>query len=191
MRRSSFGSRGMHDHQVIGAKILPFPPGGRHNRRPGRLWDSLALLPLLDSPVTLLNGLSKLSHGIPVAKNIIDIGGLHTPDTATDELSVQGRTDHPVTRKGRKRTICPMGRGKTDADFLDEFCERTRSARITAGFNDLKEFALLMGIAPDTYLRYETRTPLPHRYIPKFLRLTGVSADVLFTGRRIEQRKIG
>lgn len=95
-----------------------------------------------------------------------------------------------MTPIGRQKTICPMGRGPTKADFKADFCRRVQSARIAAGYNEVREFAGLMGIPFDTYARYENRTLLPHRHIPRFLELTGVSADVLFTGRRSEpQRK--
>ena len=84
-----------------------------------------------------------------------------------------------------------MGRGTTNADFVEDFCRRTKAAREMAGFDDRDDFARRMGIEKDTYFRYETRTPLPHRYIPRFLELTGADAQVLFTGRREIQRKTG
>lgn len=84
-----------------------------------------------------------------------------------------------------------MGRGTTSADFVEDFCRRIKAAREMAGFNDRDEFADKMGIARDTYFRYESRTPLPHRYIPKFLELTGADAQILFTGRRELHKKTG
>lgn len=84
-----------------------------------------------------------------------------------------------------------MGRGTTTADFVEDFCRRVRAAREMAGYSDRDAFAKLMGIEKDTYFRYESRTPLPHRYIPRFLELTGADAQILFTGSRKEQKKVG
>lgn len=77
-----------------------------------------------------------------------------------------------------------MGRGTTSTDFVEDFCRRVKAAREMAGYADRDQFARLMGIEKDTYFRYETRTPLPHRYIPRFLELTGADAQVLFTGTK-------
>ncbi len=84
-----------------------------------------------------------------------------------------------------------MGRGTTNSDFVEDFCRRVKAAREMAGFDDRDAFAKKMGIVPDTYSRYEQRTPLPHRYIPKFLELTGADAQILFTGKRELHRRTG
>lgn len=85
-----------------------------------------------------------------------------------------------------------MGRGRTSPKVVDSICERTRAARLMAGYSDIDRFAKLMGIKLDTYQRYEARTPLPHRYFPRFVELTGADLNVLLTGHAHGQlRKSG
>jgi transcriptional regulator with XRE-family HTH domain len=43
-----------------------------------------------------------------------------------------------------------------------------------------KQMAKALSISRENYKKYETRTPLPHRYIEQFCIITGVSADELF-----------
>ncbi len=78
------------------------------------------------------------------------------------------------------------------------FIRRTKQAR-EARFTQ-NEICKLLELDQGTWKQYETRTPLPHRYIPKFCVATGVSADWLLTGdgegvpeipRRLEKRTRG
>lgn len=179
----------VHRKQLLGAELLAFPPGGRDHLGPRIERDAFALAPLLDSPVTAANGLRHLGERTPDFENVGDRA--HDRDNASDELSESSRITYPVTKTRRKRTICPMGRGTTNADFVEDFCRRVRAAREMAGYADRDAFAKLMGIEKDTYFRYESRTPLPHRYIPRFLELTGADAQILFTGKRELHRKTG
>jgi hypothetical protein len=61
------------------------------------------------------------------------------------------------------------------------FIGRTRLARL-ARFNTQKPILIILGIDQGTYKQYEKRTPLPHRFIPKFCAATGVDIDWLLTG---------
>lgn len=186
--------RGVQSKKVVSAELLPFRPRRRDDCGPGPVRDATTLLPFLDVPVRFPDRIGELRNGGPPVEQGIQMikgCGLHTAEYDTDELSNQGRTTRPVTKQGHQRTICPMGRGVSKGDFIKDFCDRVRSARITAGYNDPKEFAKLMEIEYDTYLRYESRTLLPHRYIEKFLKLTDADARILFSGRRPEQRKTG
>ena len=61
-----------------------------------------------------------------------------------------------------------------------QFVRNTRNARIRAGFNDAKEFARLLGVPYHSYSKYETRTPLPHFFIPLFSQLTRTSIKSMF-----------
>lgn len=58
-----------------------------------------------------------------------------------------------------------------------------------AGYKDQEEFARKMGIKPDTYARYESRTPLPHRYFTRFVELTGADLNIVLTGHRFGEMK--
>lgn len=68
-------------------------------------------------------------------------------------------------------------------EFTLAFISRTREARTAANLTQ-DEVARVLGIEQPTYKWYETRTPLPHRYVAPFCTLTRVSSDWLFTGRR-------
>ena len=71
--------------------------------------------------------------------------------------------------------------------FNASFIERTRFAREESGLTQ-QEIATILGIKQDTYKQYETRSPLPHRYVPAFCAATHISEAWLFTGR--ERRRI-
>lgn len=61
------------------------------------------------------------------------------------------------------------------------FISRVRAAR-EARFPTQKPMLTILGIDQGTYKQYETRTPLPHRFIPKFCAACGVSMEWLLTG---------
>ena len=61
------------------------------------------------------------------------------------------------------------------------FIGRVRQAR-EAAFDTQKPMQTILDIDQGTYKQYETRTPLPHRFIPKFCAATNVSMEWLLTG---------
>jgi hypothetical protein len=61
------------------------------------------------------------------------------------------------------------------------FIGRVRAAR-EARFPTQKPMLTILGIEQGTYKQYETRTPLPYRFIPKFCAACGVSIEWLLTG---------
>lgn len=61
------------------------------------------------------------------------------------------------------------------------FIRRTKLAR-EARFPTQNPMLVILGVEQGTYKQYETRTPLPHRFIPKFCAATGVSLEWLLTG---------
>jgi len=85
-------------------------------------------------------------------------------------------------QKSLGHTVRMMRRPLTD--FECRFLARTCAARkLVAGSQD--EFAprLQDGMKQDHYKQYETRSLLPHELVDRFLRLTGVNYEWLFTGR--------
>lgn len=66
------------------------------------------------------------------------------------------------------------------SEFRQAFIANTKNARLRAGYNDVAEFAKLLGVPLANYYKYETRTPLPHNYIPLFCKLTGISIKSMF-----------
>jgi transcriptional regulator with XRE-family HTH domain len=73
------------------------------------------------------------------------------------------------------------------SNFTLAFIDRTKAARETANLTQL-EIATILGIKQDTYKQYETRSPLPHRFIPAFCAATHITSDWLFLGR--ERRSV-
>jgi len=61
------------------------------------------------------------------------------------------------------------------------FIRRVKQAR-EARFPTQNPMLVILGVEQGTYKQYETRTPLPHRFIPKFCAATGVSMEWLLTG---------
>lgn len=61
------------------------------------------------------------------------------------------------------------------------FIGRVKEARM-ARFLTQKPICALLDLDQGTYKQYESRTPLPHRLIPKFVAATGVSYEWLLTG---------
>lgn len=74
-----------------------------------------------------------------------------------------------------------MSERMTETEEKAAFIARTRAARL-ARFPDQKPICTILGLEQGTYKQYETRTPLPHRHIPKFVAATGVSYEWLLEG---------
>ena len=78
-------------------------------------------------------------------------------------------------------------RHASDMDRMSEseekaaFIQRVKQAR-EARFPTQGPILTILGIPQGQYKHYEKRTPLPHRFIPKFCAATGVSVDWLLTG---------
>jgi transcriptional regulator with XRE-family HTH domain len=68
------------------------------------------------------------------------------------------------------------------SDFKMGFIARTKAARIAAGRTQ-EEMAKLLGVTQGHYKQYETRSPLPHRYVEVFCLATGVTLEWLFKGK--------
>lgn len=69
----------------------------------------------------------------------------------------------------------------SDKEQIRAFIARTRQAR-RARYQEQGPICLLLDVPQTTYTKYETRTPLPHRYIPKFCAATGATYVWLLAG---------
>jgi DNA-binding XRE family transcriptional regulator len=63
--------------------------------------------------------------------------------------------------------------------FNATFCARLRVARVAGGITQA-EIAQALGVNLSSYQKYETRTPLPHRLVERFVVLTGADFAELF-----------
>ncbi len=66
--------------------------------------------------------------------------------------------------------------------FTIDFVARTKLARKRSGLTQV-EVAEILRIDQGTYKQYETRSPLPHRFVAAFCAATHTDAHWLFTGR--------
>lgn len=73
----------------------------------------------------------------------------------------------------------------TPAIYKQEFCARTKRFRLRAGYKNRTEFAGLLGVSPENYAKYETRTPLPHHLVADFCAVTNTHPWELFSERPI------
>jgi len=74
-----------------------------------------------------------------------------------------------------------MQRRKTETEEKNLFIARVRAAR-EARYATQGPMVTILDLDQGTYKQYETRTPLPYRYVPKFCAATGVSMVWLLTG---------
>jgi DNA-binding XRE family transcriptional regulator len=65
------------------------------------------------------------------------------------------------------------------ATFNRHFCERVRALRHASKMTQAA-MASALGITSSAYEKYETRSPLPHWLISRFIEVTGVNIDKLF-----------
>jgi transcriptional regulator with XRE-family HTH domain len=75
----------------------------------------------------------------------------------------------------------------TPSAFNVAFCASVKSLRERRGWTQ-KQMATALGVSLGNYQKYETRTPLPHRLIPAFCLIVGVSESELFGDVDHDQR---
>ena len=85
--------------------------------------------------------------------------------------------------------VCACGCDMTKRNYDRSFISRVRVARESAGLSR-EDIAKELGIKGDTYARYELRIMMPHHHIPKFLVITGVSAEYLFAAHPAKQKAV-
>jgi transcriptional regulator with XRE-family HTH domain len=72
--------------------------------------------------------------------------------------------------------------------FNNEYCERVKRFRGETNMS-AEEMARLLGIPPDRYRKYETRSPMPVYLIPNFCRIVGCDLEHLILGKARERMK--
>lgn len=185
-RRATTARRVVHREQLVSAQVLSFTLDRCHQRRPMVGRDAFPLAPLEGLPMSHPDIFRHRGNGLPAGKKVAQ--GFHEALIARDELSPQGGLILPTTAEARRRTMCPMGRGRSPAKFNKDLAERTKSGRIAAGYSNLKEFAALLGVDFERYKKWESgRTPIAHEFVQRYCELTGKDANYLF-GTAQEQR---
>lgn len=190
-RRSSH-RRVMHRKELFSAELLPFPSGSCDHLVPIIGRNAAALLPLLDTPMTLTDGIRHLRDGVPQLEKLVEGG--HGSDYVGDYLSRQSVAINPVTIQRVKGTIRPhMGRGTTPSSVKKAIAERLRAARIAHGsYPTQAPFAKALNIEVERYKKWESgRTPIPPEFIGPICDLLGQDANYLFDVRPKALRKVG
>lgn len=72
-------------------------------------------------------------------------------------------------------------KASTPSSWRKEFIQRVKAARIVSGKKPT-EVAAELGVNLDTYIRWETRSLLPHHLVMPFCRITGGDPVMILTG---------
>lgn len=161
-------------------------PSCLNNGKPRPFRDSSAPQPAINRVVFLIQGGRQggdLCLGSSPNRKYV-VNGLHKARYLTDYLSVQARTEKQVTPLFRQLTMLPMKgqrKASTPREWRKDFIERVKSARVVSGKKPI-EVAAALGVALDTYNRWETRALLPHHLVMPFCRITGADPVMLLTG---------
>lgn len=178
--------RAMHRKKLLYGQVLPFPAKRFDQVRPMGMSDTLPLLTLPQGPHVDRGVLGHGSDRWPAGKNVRD--GLHIGLIPLDYTSSKVKLKLPVTIKVGRRTICPMSRVNTPTQFKKGFCQRLAAARTMAGLEQA-DIAKALGITPNTYSKYESRTLMPHHLIPVACEILEIEMPYLYGAVTRRSRK--
>lgn len=132
-----------------------------------------------DAPVSSAR-VSSEGHNSQTARGVVgsDMPELLGPIV----LNVKANVSYDTSSQNRENLGMADRMSETEEKLA--FIGRVRSAR-KARYPTQKPMLLLLGIDQDLYKQYETRTPLPLRFIPKFCAATGVEMEWLLTGEGV------
>jgi hypothetical protein len=189
-RSSSFFGRQIRCIHIGDGESLPESQRRANDRRPRSLGDSQPATPSVDRIWFLIQG--GRQGGVTAENRKYVVKGLHRPNALTDYLSVQERTEKQVTPLFRQLTMLPMkGQRKASvpSQLRRDFIARVKKARMDSGKKPI-EVAADLGVALDTYLRWENRALLPHHMIWPFCRSTGTDPVLLLSGSPLDLGKL-
>lgn len=66
--------------------------------------------------------------------------------------------------------------------FDSALCGRVKTLRLEKHWTS-EQMAIALGIPPDGYRKYESRSPLPQYLIPRFAAITDRSIEYILTGK--------
>jgi transcriptional regulator with XRE-family HTH domain len=76
-----------------------------------------------------------------------------------------------------------MADSADEAQFNDAYLSRVKALREAKGFT-AERMAILLGVPPDRYRKYETRSPLPVYLVERFAALVDSDVHFVVTGRK-------
>jgi transcriptional regulator with XRE-family HTH domain len=75
-----------------------------------------------------------------------------------------------------------MADASDEALFNNAYCQRVRDLRDERGWT-ADQMATALGIPPDRYRKYETRSPMPAYLVERFSLIVGRDVDYVLTGK--------
>lgn len=81
-----------------------------------------------------------------------------------------------------------MNQGNEQLLFENALCERVKTLREGKDWT-AEQMAVALGIPPDRYRKYESRSPIPQYLIPRFAAIVDRSIEFVLTGRDSEARR--
>lgn len=75
-----------------------------------------------------------------------------------------------------------MADSSEEALFNNAYCQRVRDLRDERGWT-ADQMATALGIPPDRYRKYETRSPMPAYLVERFLLIVGKDVEYVLTGK--------
>jgi DNA-binding XRE family transcriptional regulator len=188
-------NRGVNGKKIVSAQLMAFPCDSRNQEKPVLLGNAVPLVPLADTGSIEAKVGCHFGDRGPKSENRVEGSEtwraklLHVGLIERDNLSRQSRTTRPVTRSVGPGKLLHMGKATTPTKFKTEFCQRLKAARIMAGLEQA-DFAKALGLLPNTYNKYETRSLLPHYLIPLACELLEIDPKYLYYGEKV-LRKTG
>lgn len=75
-----------------------------------------------------------------------------------------------------------MADASDEALFNNAYCQRVRDLRDERGWT-ADQMATALGIPPDRYRKYETRSPMPAYLVERFALIVGRDVEFVLTGK--------
>ncbi len=97
-------------------------------------------------------------------------------ERVADKSSALSSTTWCVTAAAAGRTLPAMDTNQTATAFHQAFCAQLRKLREARGLT-IEEAAEFLGMTGEALRKYETRTPLPHRYVHRVCRFYNLTID--------------
>lgn len=133
---------------------------------------------LIAETVAPMSDASASCDGHRASKSLGDSAGI---DSRLGRFVLNDKAKVSYDYGGTPEDNAVMADRMSDTEEKLAFIRRTRLAR-EARFDRQKPMYKLLGIDQGLYKQYETRTPLPHRFIPRFCLIAGVDLEWLLTG---------
>lgn len=83
-----------------------------------------------------------------------------------------------------------MAQANEELLYNEAFCARVKALR-TEKYGSAEQMAILLGIPPDRYRKYENRSPMPPYLVERFAALVDADVQYVLTGRPYKAPPLG